>query len=148
MNAASSSGLPFYQDDRVTLWNDNVRYTDWPAFLHGAKYVVVTDPPYPNNAGHFNESVNAARELLACVDCEALVFWSELEKPPVPLPLVAVHIWHRSNVNGRPYEPIYHFHPSGVKRRSEVFRHPAIFGGAGPGCNEYLGHPTQKPVAL
>jgi len=26
--------------------------------------------------------------------------------------------------------------------------HAAIFDGAGPGCNEYEGHPTQKPVAV
>lgn len=145
-NAASRE--PFYRDDRVTLWNQDCRAAITSGYLHRASYVVVTDPPYPNNAGHFDESVDVAREVISGVDCEALVFWSELERPPVPLPLVAVHIWHRSNVNGRPYEPIYHFCPSGVKRRSEVFRHPAIFDGAGPGCNEYLGHPTQKPVAL
>lgn len=148
MSGNAANRQEFYADDRVTIFNENVRYVDWPRFLHEAKYVVVTDPPYPNNAGHFTESVDTARDLLACVDCEALVFWNELDAPPVPLPLVAVHIWHRSNVNGRPYEPIYHFHPNGEKRRSEVFRHPAIFNGAGPGCNEYLGHPTQKPVAL
>jgi site-specific DNA-methyltransferase (adenine-specific) len=51
-------------------------------------------------------------------------------------------------MNGRPYEAIYHFDANGAKRRSEVLAHAAVFDGAGPGCVEYLGHPTQKPVAL
>jgi DNA modification methylase len=114
----------------------------------GCADAVVTDPPYPNNAGHFREGIPAAEEFLRGVTCPALVFWSELTQPPVPLPLVAVHIWHRTNVNGRPYEPIYQYHPDGQKRRSQVKEHAAVFGGVGPGCSEYLGHPTQKPVAL
>jgi DNA modification methylase len=61
---------------------------------------------------------------------------------------VSVHIWHRTNVNGRPYECIYCFCVDGKKRRSEIKNHPAIFNGVGPGCWEYLGHPTQKPVAI
>lgn len=89
---------------------------------------LVTDPPYPNNAGHFCEAVEVAREVLAAWrGGPALVFWSELEFPPVDLPLVAVHIWHRTNVNGRPYEPCFHFNAEGEKRRSEVMQHAAIF---------------------
>jgi site-specific DNA-methyltransferase (adenine-specific) len=71
-----------------------------------------------------------------------------MEHPPCTLPLAAIHIWHRSNVNGRPYEPIYHFHVDGHKRRSCVLSVPAVFGGVGPGCWEYLGHPTQKSAPL
>lgn len=140
----SNESTPFYADDLVTLHHGDCLNmpSPWPVIL-------VTDPPYPNNAGHFDDAIPAAREILGW-PCwtEALVFWSELERPPVDLPLVAVHVWHRSNVNGRPYEPIFHFSADGKKRRSEVLRHPAIFDGAGPGCHEYLGHPTQKPVAL
>jgi hypothetical protein len=139
---------PYYHDNAVTLYHGDCREIIDVGFLHSRACCVVTDPPYPNNAGHFDDAVDAARDWLPNVDVEALVFWSELEKPPVPLPLVAVHIWHRANVNGRPYEPVFHFQPGGIKRRSEVLRHAAIFDGAGPGCAEYLGHPTQKPVAL
>lgn len=118
----------------------------------GSVDAVIADPPYPNNAGHFDDAVDAARLLLRSLwplrVPVVLVFWSELETPFVPLPLVAKHVWHRTNVNGRPYEPIYHFHADGRKRRSEVKRHAAVFDGVGPGCNEYAGHPTQKPVAL
>jgi site-specific DNA-methyltransferase (adenine-specific) len=107
--------------------------------------VMLSDPPYPNNGGHFDSSVQVARDVLCAFrGRHALIFWNELERPPVPLPLVAVHVWHRTNVNGRPYEPIYQFDASGIKKRSEVKRAAAVFRGVGPGCSEYLGHPTQK----
>ena len=111
---------------------------------------VVMDPPYPNRAGHFDDDLVAAESVckLTFLSDSWLVFWNELSRPPVPLPLVAVHIWHRVNANGRPYEPVYNFHRNGDKRRSEVFRHCHIHGGAGPGSFEFAGHPTQKPVAV
>ncbi len=144
-NSLHSLVRQIFDRDGLEVWTGDCR-----AILPGiAVDVLVTDPPYPNNAGHFDADVSAAVEVLSGYKGrEALVFWTELERPPVQLPLVAVHIWHRSNVNGRPYEPIYHFAADGRKRRSCVGRFPAVFGGAGPGCNEFLGHPTQKPVAV
>jgi DNA modification methylase len=110
---------------------------------------MVSDPPYPNGEGLFVDSIAAARAVL-CMNVAPLVlyFWSEIDTPTSPLPLVAKHIWHRTNVNGKIYEPALHFAADGVKRRSEIKQHAAIFDGAGPGCNEYEGHPTQKPVAV
>ena len=109
----------------------------------------LTDPPYPNNAGYFDDGIQTARTLLATLQVhEVLVFWSELEWPTVDMPRVAQHIWHRTNVNGRPYESMYHFAQDGTKRRSTVRKWAAVFGGVGPGCWEYIGHPTQKPVGL
>ena len=137
---------PYYSDDLVILYHGDCR--EYASELATGD-VLVTDPPYPNNAGHFDDAVAAARDFLTFASFdESLVFWSELETPPTTAPLVAVHIWHRANVNGRPYEPVFHFAADGKKRRSNVYRHAAIFDGAGPGCSEYLGHPTQKPVAL
>jgi site-specific DNA-methyltransferase (adenine-specific) len=136
---------PYFDDGRGCV----IYHGDCREVLPSLAYdVIATDPPYPNNAGHFVDSVDIARAVLSTVSVDALVFWSELERPPVRLPLVAVHVWHRTNVNGRPYEPVYQFAVDGIKRRSEVLRHAAVFEGAGPGCAEYLGHPTQKPVAL
>jgi len=110
---------------------------------------VITDPPYPNNAGYFVNAIGSASSALQRLRVDqALIFWTELEPAPMPLPLCAVHIWHRTNVNGRPYEPIYHFTREGTKKRSEVIPHAAVFDGVGPGCSEYVGHPTQKPIAL
>lgn len=135
---------PYYDDGTVMIYHGDCR--DVLRLVEAD--VLVTDPPYPNNAGHFDDAVDAARDVVAAWHGEALIFWNELEHPPAVAPAVAVHIWHRANVNGRPYEPIYHFAPDGRKRRSDVLRHAAIFDGVGPGCCEYLGHPTQKPVAL
>jgi DNA modification methylase len=135
---------PYYVDDLVTLYHGDC--LEVPEWLNAD--MLVTDPPYPNNAGWFTEAVSTARTALSEWYKPAVVFWSELEHPPVPLPLVAVHIWHRTNVNGRPYEPAYQFAPDGVKRRSKVLQHCAIHSGVGPGSSEYVGHPTQKPFAL
>ena len=79
---------------------------------------------------------------------EAIAFWIETELPPLAPPLVAVHVWHRPNVNGKPYEPAFHASPEGIKRRSLVLSHSFIHSGVGPGSAEYAGHPTQKPVAV
>ena len=142
--AMTTSMRPYYADELVTLWLGDCR--EVTAWLDAD--VLVTDPPYPNNAGHFDDAVQAARDVLSSWRKPVVVFWSELERPPIPLPLVAVHVWHRTNVNGRPYEPAYQFAMDGNKKRSDVMRHPAIFDGAGPGCHDYLGHPTQKPVPI
>jgi len=107
---------------------------------------VITDPPYPNTSGHFESAIQAARDVIKSIDVNILLcFWSELEIPETKLPLVAVHIWHRTNVNGKIYEPVFHFAKDGIKRRSEIIKGAAVFQGAGAGCIEYAGHPTQKP---
>jgi DNA modification methylase len=132
---------------------DRVICSDALEFLRGlpdgCADAFMTDPPYPNNAGHFVDAIPAAREALQCAIAPvAVVFWSEMERPPVPLPLVAVHIWHRVNANGRPYEPAYHYNVDGQKRRSCVKAQCFVNPGVGPGSREYAGHPTQKPVAV
>jgi DNA modification methylase len=133
---------PYYEQDGITIYHGDCREV-LPAI--GSVELLVTDPPYPNNAGLFLDGIASAREVLAAfTGAHALVFWHELEVPPCRLPLVAKHIWHRSNVNGRPYEPIYEFAIDGRKRRSDVMSAAAVFGGVGPGCSEYEGHPTQK----
>ena len=110
---------------------------------------LVSDPPYPNGEGLFVDSIQIARDVLSQPPAnQVIAFWSEIELPDCPLPLVAKHIWHRTNVNGKIYEPALHWNADGRKRRSEIKAQPAIFNGVGPGCNEYAGHPTQKPVDL
>ena len=131
---------PYYERDGITIYHGDSRD------FSGEADVLVTDPPYPNNAGYFDAAIPSACEVLRLWRKEALVFWTELELPPIPLPLVGVHIWHRANVNGRPYEPVYHFSPDPAKRRSDVIRTAVPFENATG--SEYLGHPTQKPVGL
>lgn len=108
---------------------------------------VVTDPPYPNNAGHFTGGIEAARWVLDNFTAKHwLIFWTETEMPRREAP-VAVHIWHRTNTN-RPdnYEPIFEYHEDRQKRASRVLPHCVIF----PGLTgiEASGHPTEKNVRL
>ena len=126
-----------YLGDAVSLWQEI-----------GSVGAVVSDPPYPNNAGHFIDGIGAARCLMANFECDHwLWFWSEIEIPAVRQHLVAVHIWHRTNTN-RPdnYEPIFEFHSDAKKRASRVLPYCVIF----PGLTgiEASGHPTEKNVDL
>lgn len=135
---------PYYADDLVTLYHCDARRM--PQQPVGA---VVTDPPYPNNAGHFTDAVGVAEEFCRTFLADHwLVFWHTLTPPPVPLPLVARHIWHRTNTN-RPdnYEAIYEFHADGRKRPSRVLPYAVIAQGL-TGCHEATEHPTQKNVKL
>ena len=116
--------------------------------LLGKVDAVVTDPPYPNNAGLFLDGIQAARILMETIECNHwLVFWTEIETPPVPLPLVAVHVWYRTNTN-RPdnYEPIFEFRRDGEKKASRVLPHCVI----SPGLTGIVasGHPTEKHIDL
>ena len=111
--------------------------------------VVITDPPYPNNAGHFIEGIQDAIFFMQNYKCKHwFIFWDEMTKPPLDLPLVAIHIWHRSNTN-RPdnYEPIYEYNIDGIKKASRVFSASVVYPGL-TGCVEATGHPTQKPIKL
>lgn len=140
---------PYYEDELVTLYHGDCLEVD--AWLTAD--VLVTDPPYPNSSGHFDDAVETARNVLPKWNSEAVVFWSEVEFPPLTPPMVAVHIWHRTNVNGKPYEPAFHFAVDGIKRRSIVVQHAAINLGA-TGSDQVgshvwaSGHPTQKPVGV
>ena len=109
---------------------------------------VVSDPPYPNGAGHFVAGIDAARSVMTTFDAPHwIVFWHETETPPVRHPLVAVHVWHRTNSN-RPdnYEPAFEFRADGVKRASRVLPFCVI----APGLTGIVasGHPTEKHVGL
>ncbi|MCK5014259.1 MAG: site-specific DNA-methyltransferase [Candidatus Omnitrophica bacterium] len=110
--------------------------------------LVLTDPPYPNNANHFNKSIADARKLISIITKPLMTFWTEVEIPKNKNPLIAVHIWHRSNTN-RPdnYESIFYFNPDGKKRASRILSYPVVCVGL-TGCVEATGHPTQKKVGL
>jgi site-specific DNA-methyltransferase (adenine-specific) len=110
---------------------------------------VITDPPYPNGVGHFDEWIETARRVIADPRfLHVMAFWDEMEVPHSRLPLVAKHVWHRTNTN-RPdnYEAIYEWCADGVKRASRVFPFPVVAVGL-TGCVEATGHPTQKNQRL
>jgi DNA modification methylase len=109
---------------------------------------VVTDPPYPNNANHFIDGIETAKKIIKNYYCDHwLIFWDEIERPESNLPLVGVHIWHRTNSN-RPdnYEPIYEFNKNGKKVASRVYPFGVIYEGL-TGVIAH-GHPTEKNIKL
>ena len=111
--------------------------------------LVLTDPPYPNNANHFNENIKTAKKFISVFDCNHwFIFWDEMTEPPCNQPLVAKHIWHRTNTN-RPdnYEMIYEYNSNNTKKASRAFPFPVIYPGL-TGCFEASGHPTQKNIKL
>src|SRR5512146_2405638 len=137
---------PYYEHAGITIFHGDCR-----EILPQLPKVdlVLTDPPYPNKAGLFTFGISAAVEFMRSYSCPHwFVFWDEMSTPPHPLPLVARHIWHRTNTN-RPdnYEAIYELNEDGKKRPSRVFPHAVIFEGL-TGCTEATGHPTQKHLKL
>lgn len=135
---------PYYDDGTVTIYHGDCREIT-PAL---AADLVVSDPPYPNAAGHFLAGIETAEWFCRTFAASRwFVFWHQLHSPPVSLPLVAHHVWHKTNTN-RPdnYEPIYEFADE-TERPSRVFPHPVVYLGL-TGCKEATGHPTQKPVDL
>jgi DNA modification methylase len=137
---------PYYEQDGITIYHGDCREV-----LSDLSHceLLLTDPPYPNSAGHFDAAVAVAREVLPKITTpRGYVFWHQLERPPMSRPFVAHHVWHRTNSN-RPnnYEAIYEFAEDGAPRANRVFPYPVIYPGL-TGCIEATGHPTQKPVRL
>lgn len=138
--------IPYWQGDGITLYHGDCRN-----IANVRADAVISDPPYPNGAGHFDAAVEVAEWFCRTYSADHwLIFWDEMTLPPVPLPLVARHIWHRTNTN-RPdnYEAIYEFHADGKKRPSRVLPYPVIYPGVGSRrFSEATGHPTQKNIKL
>jgi DNA modification methylase len=137
---------PYYRDESCTIYCADCR--DVLPLLPKVD-MVLTDPPYPNKAGHFNNAIADAEWFIRTYNCPHwFVFWDEMEIPVHKLPLVARHVWYRTNTN-RPdnYEAIYEFNADGLRRASRVFAHAVIFPGL-TGCKQATGHPTQKNEEL
>jgi DNA modification methylase len=135
---------PYYEQDGIVIYHGDCREI-LPAVKCDA---VVSDPPYPNGAGHFVDGIAAALDVFASFCAPRwFVFWGQLDRPPVRVPLVARHAWHRTNTN-RPdnYEAFYEF-ACEAERPSRVFPFAVVYPGL-TGCVEANGHPTQKPEAL
>ena len=106
---------------------------------------VITDPPYPDYYADEYLYREGLLDSLKSLDCRQLIFWSA--KVEFPLDYSAVHIWDKKLRAGSHYERI--FERNGGKTYT-VFNHCSnnnkITGQMLR--DEYLGHPSQKPIAL
>lgn len=124
-----------------------------PTLEAGSVDAVVTDPPYFGREDLFDTSATAAA-IEAIGGYPMLLFWPALGNIPFPDP-DAVHIWHKAvpihpnsqigNVAGHHYERIIGY---GVGRHCRVFRCAAILPNFRACADEFVKHPTQKPLRL
>ena len=126
----------YYQKDNVTLYLGDCR--DILPMLD-TRAVIMTSPPWYERPDVAHQVVSSFRPFP-----EVLCQWNEVERPPLRLPLVALYAWNHTNGDGKRFQTFYHFAADGIRRRCEVFRHPAIYEGS----EEYLGHPHQYSLAL
>jgi len=106
---------PYFQDEFVTLYHGDARTT---ALSLGRDLVVLTGPPWV-------EHYDVACSVIASLWPRALICqWTELNRPPCPLPLVAAHIWINADAEGLRYQPFYHFTEDGGRKRSAIFQYP------------------------
>jgi site-specific DNA-methyltransferase (adenine-specific)/modification methylase len=121
--------------------------------LIGKVDAVMTDPPYFGREDLF--PTDATLDALSALGrySEISVFWPWYG--PDPITADAIHIWHKSvpihprseigNVAGHHYERIF---TKGLGRKSKVYRFPAIMAGFSACAQEFVKHPTQKPLDL
>ena len=110
---------------------------------------VITDPPYPNTTGIFNNAIESARVFLKTYRCKHwLVFWSDDETPPVDLILSAKHYWIKTNGwQAGNKEAIYEFSLSQIQARE--YRYPNVNTGVdAPPKGDIANHPTAKSIRL
>ena len=115
---------------------------------------VVSDVPYPGREDLFPTAAvwPALRWCIGVIP--SLIFWPCL--PPIPDEQIdAIHCWHKSvpihpnsktgNVAGHQYERILSY---GAGAQCRVYRYAAIMPNFASCADEFVEHPTQKPVDL
>ena len=114
--------------------------------------VVLTDPPYPNRMGLFNETLvdGLAMLYLACKKAKNYVvcFWNPFDVPPPPAGWheVARHVWHKPDCKSiTHYEVIVAWSREPKQRVSRVWSIPILDYRS---LRDWKPHPTQKPVKL
>jgi site-specific DNA-methyltransferase (adenine-specific) len=114
--------------------------------------VVLTDPPYPNRMGLFNETLvdGLAMLYLACKKAKSYVvfFWNpfDVPSPPAGWHEVARHVWHKPDCKSiTHYEVIVAWSREPKQRVSRVWSIPILDYRS---LRDWKPHPTQKPVKL
>lgn len=113
---------------------------------------VLTDPPYPNRMGLFDETLvdGLAMLYLACKKAKKYVvfFWNPFDVPPPPAGWheVARHVWHKPDCKSiTHYEVIVAWSREPRQKVSRVWSIPILDYRS---LRDWKPHPTQKPVKL
>jgi site-specific DNA-methyltransferase (adenine-specific) len=113
--------------------------------------VIITDPPWPNGRGLFEDTIldGYAALYLSCKKAQKVIFfWGNVGVPVPPAGWfeIARHIWHKPNGQSATYyENIIVWSKENKPSVSKVWRIPIINYETLP---EWLPHPTQKPIKL
>jgi site-specific DNA-methyltransferase (adenine-specific) len=143
---------PYYQEDGITLYN--AKCEDVLPQLTERGDLLLTDPPYEGREDLFaTKGVVDFLERLIGEYKQAFIFWPCVGR--LPGEPEAIHIWHKAipihpnskigNVAGHQYERILAW---GAGKRCEVIREAAIIGNFAACADEFVRHPTQKPIKL
>ena len=116
-----------------------------PSLPWGSIAATITDPPYPNNAGSFAGDIRLARQALYISPSPiVLAFWDATDRLDLKLPLIAMHVWVKTDGwQAGTTEAIFEYRRERQRRRNEAKMLPATFATDGLPV-----HPTQKPLAL
>lgn len=118
----------------------------------GGVDAIITDPPYPNRLGLFDETLvdGLAMLYLGCKKARKFVifFWNPFDVPPPPPGWheVARHVWHKPDTKSiTHWETIVVWSREPKQRISRVWSIPILDYRS---LRDWKPHPTQKPVKL
>lgn len=118
----------------------------------GSVDAIITDPPYPNRLGLFDETLvdGLAMLYLGCKKARKFVvfFWNPFDVPPPPPGWheVARHVWHKPDTKSiTHWETIVVWSREPKQRISRVWSIPILDYRS---LRDWKPHPTQKPVKL
>ena len=104
--------------------------------------LVLTDPPYESQHLEYGSSDISFLELLPC---KQLIFWSARDE--FPLKYTAKHIWDKRIGTATQYEMIYERNGGTSYNLYSAYRMNNALNASWVG-DEFLGHPSQKPIRL
>ena len=118
----------------------------------GSVDAIITDPPYPNRLGLFDETLvdGLAMLYLGCKKARKYVvfFWNpfDVPSPPPGWHEVARHVWHKPDTKSiTHWETIVVWSREPKQRISRVWSIPILDYRS---LRDWKPHPTQKPVKL
>jgi site-specific DNA-methyltransferase (adenine-specific) len=130
---------PYFQDNAVTIYHGDCR-----EILPQLPKVdlVLTDPPYESQHQEYGSSDIS---FLNSLSCQQLIFWSARDK--FPLDYTALHIWDKRIGTATQYEMIYERNGGTSYNLYSAYRMNNALSASWVG-DEFLGHPSQKPIRL